>query len=88
MVVDLVALRFGDLYESQAFDGLDVMNGDISYRLCFTIWDALYNMFELAKRNLGMDHASFVIRSHLCKELLRFQLEHVRVICTVAPCWD
>ena len=85
MVVNLVALRFKDLYESQAFDGLDGINGDISYRSCLTIWDTLYNMFELAKRNLGIDHASFVIRSHLCKELLCFQLEHVRIICTAGP---
>lgn len=82
MVVNLVALRFEDLYEGQVINGLNGIDGNISYRLCLTIGDTLYNEFELAKRILRIDHASIIIRSHLCKELIHFQLEHVRIICT------
>ena len=72
--VNLLALRLEDLGESQALDGLDEMDGNLSYKLCFTIGDTLYNIFELAKKILRL---SCIIGSHLCKELIRFQLEHV-----------
>lgn len=75
VVLILLALRFGDLYGSQALDGLNGINGKISYRLWITIGDTLYNIFEPAKRIFRLDHASLIIRSHLCKELIRFQLE-------------
>ncbi len=73
----LFALGFEKLCESQAFNKADGDTGHAAYRLCFAVRYPLYNMFESAKRTVQLDHAPFVIRLHLCKELIHFQLEHI-----------
>ena len=85
MKIKLFALRFKDLRESQAFDRLNENNGNLAYRLSFAIRDTLYYIFELAKRNLYVNRASLIIRSHICKELIRFQLKHACIEGSTAP---
>lgn len=73
----LLVLRFEYLCGVQTFDELDEDRGKSAYRLCLAVRDTLYDILELAKRILHLEHAPFVIRSHPCKELIYFQLEHV-----------
>ena len=72
MEVKLLALRFENLGESQTLNGLDEDKGRSAYRFCFAIRNPLYDIFELAKRTLHLDHTSFIIGSHLFEELNRF----------------
>ena len=73
----LLVLRFEYLCGVQTFDELDEDRGKIAYRLCFAVRDTLYDVLELAKRIFHLEYAPSVIRSHLCEELIYFQLEYV-----------
>ena len=85
MGVKLFAFRLKNLCKSQTFDGLDGEKCKSTHRFCFTIRNLLYDDFEPAKRILHLDHAPFVIRSQLCKELVSFQLQDIFAVCTPTP---